>query len=298
MAIATALRTLGNALSLNGRFFIPQAILRRCFRHAHGTYRVDDFDGDLSINLRLSEHMERRIFWMGYYSQDVISLLDRLLTANMVVIDVGANIGEISLVAAKRVGSAGRVIAFEPMDEVADELQSSITRNGMDNIHLVRLGLSDQDREDVPIYRSCGQGESDDEHRGLGSLYGGVIELVPSQFITLTTLDSYLARCPLERVDIIKVDIEGAELPCLRGAEQTLRTYRPHLIIEVQTSSSAAAGYAPSDILGFLSGLGYSFAAIGSKGRLSPLHADMLADFQNVLCTPTAHGTSQVPERT
>lgn len=296
-AMIGILRKAGNALSLDGRFVLPQSALRRLFRHASGTYRVDDFDGDLSIDLRLSEHMQRRIYWMGYYNKEIVALLDGLVREGMVIVDVGANIGEISMVSAKRTGRSGTVIAFEPVDEIADELQANIERNRLEHVVIVRAGLSDQAMDHVPIYASCGQSEAGDEHRGLGSLYGAPAEDTPLQFIRVTTLDAYLEELRPSRIDIIKVDIEGAELPFLRGASKTIQRYRPLLIIEVQNESSAAAGYRAEDILGFLSDLGYTFARIGKKGRLTPIQASNLADYQNVLCTPTS-GRDGAEQRT
>lgn len=279
------LRDIGNALSFGGRLPLAQSLLRRAFRHADGRYSINDFDGNLLIDLRLSEHMQRRIFWMGYYNKEVVALLDKLVQSGMVVLDVGANIGEISLVCAKRVGPAGSVISFEPIDEIADELQKNVDRNQLQQVTVVRAGLSDKAATQVPIYASCGQRSQGDEHGGLGSLYGENAEDAPVQFIEVTTLDAYLAQSSVTKVDIIKVDIEGAELPFLRGAEHTLRTHRPYLIIEVQDISAAAAGYTASDILDYLSSLSYTFECIGRNGRLAPLTVSGLSEYQNVLCT-------------
>lgn len=281
------LRRLGNAASLSGRFSAPQIALQTCFRHARGKVRVSDFDDDLDIELSLSEHMQRRIFWTGYYNRRMVVLFDRMLQRGMTVIDVGANIGEISMTAAKRVGKTGQVIAFEPVDAIADQLQESAARNHLDQITVVRTGLSDAPADNVPVYASCGQGVSDDENHGLGSLFGGAKGASELQRIRITTLDLWLDMHPVNRVDLIKVDIEGAELPFLKGAEHTLRQFRPMLIVEIQDFSARAAGYRASDILSFLSRLGYTFETIRNNGRLTALNASNLETFQNVLCTPT-----------
>lgn len=292
--LALLLRKIGNASSFNGRFRILQSALRRCFRYAHGVVRVSDFDSDLSIDLRLSEHMQRRIFWMGYYSISVVALMNKMLRGGMVVIDIGANIGEITMVAAKRVNTTGRVVAFEPIDVIADELEGNVKRNHLGQVVIVRSGLFDVANDDVPVYESCGQGNDSDEHHGLGSLYSAAIGQVPLQRIAVTTLDAWLEANPLERIDLIKIDIEGSELPCLRGAEQTLRRFLPALIVEVQDVSAAAAGYQARDILDFLSSLSYEFHCIGSRGQLSPLDANRLLAFQNVLCVAVdTHPPSQ-----
>jgi hypothetical protein len=115
LQLILAIRKAANRASLGGRVLLIQRTLRRLFRHAHGTARIHDFDGDLTIDLSLSEHMQRRLFWMGYYNREIVALLDRIVRPRMVFIDVGANIGEITLVAAKRVGTSGRVISFEPL---------------------------------------------------------------------------------------------------------------------------------------------------------------------------------------
>jgi len=281
------LRSLGNTFSFGGRIPIPQLALQACFRRARGKIQVTDFDGGIHVDLSLSDHMQRRIFWTGYYNRRMIVLFDRMLRPGMTVIDVGANIGEISMTAAKRVGRSGHVIAFEPIDAIADQLQANVTRNGLDQVTVARTGLSDTPADSVPVYASCGQGIPDDEHHGLGSLFGGGKGAPELQRIPITTLDIWLAAHPVDRVDLIKIDIEGAELPCLRGAEHTLRRFRPILIVEIQDLTSSVAGYRASDILSFLSELGYTFETIRHGGRLTALNADNLEEFQNVLCTPS-----------
>lgn len=281
---AVILRKLGNIISFGGRFRAPQSILRRCFRHAHGTVHVSDFDGNLEIDLSLSEHMQRRIFWAGYYNLNMVPLLDKLLKPGMTVIDIGANIGEITMVSAKRVGVSGRVISFEPVDKVASALIFNIQRNNLTQVHVVQSGLSDVARRSVPIYDSYGSAASDDENAGRGSLYGNGSGNKPLQNVSITTLDLWATEQPLQRIDLIKIDIEGAELSCLRGAAATLAKFHPMLIVEVQDESATAAGYRTKDILQFLSSFGYEFMAIGNHGQLTSTDATHLAAFQNIFC--------------
>lgn len=283
--IALALRKWAMRSSFNGRFPVAQRILRRLFKGSHGTAKVDDFDGDLSIDLRLSEHMQSRIFWIGYYSREIVHVLNRILREGMIVVDVGANIGEITMIASKRVGSEGRVLAFEPVARNLFELNKNISYNTLRNILVIDSGLSDRVGE-AHIYHSCGQGAENDEHFGLNSIYKGSGEGIPIQSISLTTLDIFIRANPQHRIDLIKIDIEGAELACLRGAERTIQAFRPYLIIEVQKTSSAAGGYNQGEILNFLSPLGYSFFRMGTGGKLSAVQADTLSDYQNVLCVP------------
>lgn len=278
-----ALRSFGNTTSLGGRLRLPQSILRRVFRLVEREITVPDFDGVYRMQLRLSEHMQRRIFWMGYYSADIVALLRAVLRPAMVVIDVGANIGEITLVAARRVGDAGRVIAVEPVNVIADRLSEHVRVNGLSQVTIVREALGNAGRDQVPIYASCGQ-DVPDEHQGLASLYGESEGHEPIEFVNMTTLDGMAASLHLARVDLIKIDIEGGELACLQGAETVLRRFRPMLIVEVQEFSARQAGWSVKELFQYLCGFGYEFFTIGSKGRLSMLDLNSLTDFQNVLC--------------
>ena len=102
----------------------------------------------------------------------------------------------------------------------------------------------------------------------------------------LTTVDGFARERGLKRVDVLKVDVEGAELPVLGGAREVLATHQPWVIVEVQDQTSEAAGYRQSDILTYLDGFGYRFARIAGRGRLRPTTADTLESFQNVLGIP------------
>ncbi len=278
-----ALRSLGNTMSFGGQSCLLQSILRRVFRLVKHEVMVPDFDGSFRMRLRLSEHMQRRIFWMGYYSTDIVALLDRLLKPGMIIVDVGANIGEITLVAAQRIGRAGKVIAFEPVSAIADRLAEHVRINNLSQVLVRREALGGASNGRIPIYASCGQFFSD-ENQGLASLYGESAGQNPIEYVNVTTLDDATASLSLARVDLIKIDIEGGELACLKGAADMLRRFRPMLIVEVQEFSARQAGWSVEELFEYLRGFGYEFFTIGPRGRLSALDMKSLAVFQNVFC--------------
>lgn len=277
------LRAFGNAMSMRGRWRAPMSILRRAFRWVRCEVTVPDFDGTYLVRLRLSEHMQRRIFWMGYYSTDIVKLLKMTLRPGMVVVDVGANIGEISMVAARCVGREGSVIAFEPVGSIADTLAEHVRVNALNQVIIRREALGKEGRSKVPIYASCGQ-TVPDEHEGLASLYGEGGNGEPIDYVSITTLDEVVASLSLARIDLIKIDVEGGELACLQGAETVLRRFKPSLIVEIQEFSAHQAGWEVEELFQYLSVLGYEFFRIGSEGRLTAVDVDSLADFQNVFC--------------
>jgi len=259
--------------------------IRRFFSKKPVSVRVEDFDGDLAINLRLDEHMQSRVFWYGSYSRDILLILKRLLKPGMVVIDAGANIGEITLVAAKVVGSLGHVYAFEPQLETSEELLQNVLLNNFTQISIQKYGLSDE-AGDKAIYRATSDFHDGSRHDGLATLYPSEKRATKAGVIRLLTLDDFSEHVGLDRLNLIKMDIEGAELPALKGGIRMLQKFKPYIIVEVQQETASQAGYNARDILSFLKPLGYRFEVIGRKGRFKPVDEDSLGQFQNIICTP------------
>ncbi|HZX77228.1 FkbM family methyltransferase [Lysobacter sp.] len=279
-----ALRKAARRASLGGRFLLPLRVLRRMFNGSPGTIRIDDFDGDLSLTLRISEHMQGRIFWMGYYNREVVATLNQLLKPGMTFLDIGANIGELSIVAARRVGPHGKVIAFEPLPQHADRLQMHLQANAIGWASVERLALADRAGE-LTMYVPSASAGAPGENFGLGTLYGSGSD-APIGTVPVTSLDEYLDQHPISRIDFIKIDVEGAELPCLVGARRMIARHLPHLIVEVQVASARAAGYEQSAILDELRAHGYTFRRITLAGAGDPIDEGTLGEYQNVLCVP------------
>jgi FkbM family methyltransferase len=217
-------------------------------------------------------------------------LLDKLLRPGMVVMDVGANIGEITLTSARRVGNLGRVYAFEPMPTLNARLQEHVDSNHLTQVTALCLGVSDH-RGRAQIYAASGEFHDGTNHAGLGTLYASSVRGAAVGEIELQTLDQVVRERDIQRVDLIKIDIEGSELPALKGATETIDRFHPYFIIEIQNDTAEQAGYQARDILDLLSRHDYRFFTIGRKAKLSPLTADTLNPFQNVLCV---HSRSQL----
>ena len=263
-------------------------LIRKYFARRTEEITIGDFDGDIKITLELNEHMSSQIFWYGSYSRDILIVLDRILKPGMVVVDIGSNIGEITLFAAKRVGRSGKVFAFEANADISTRLKSNVVQNNFPQVIIVQQGVSDHVGE-APIFISSRHFSDGSRNSGLATLYASEERSQLLNTIPLTTLDAYLKHEAPERIDIVKIDIEGAELPALRGARRVLEQYLPWLIVEVQAETCAAAGYAQGDILSFLAGFGYKFENIGRKGKTQPVTVETLGRYQNILCRPPEH---------
>lgn len=213
-------------------------------------------------------------------------LMKQFLQPGGIFIDGGANIGELTLFAAKRVGPAGKVFSFEPVAGIRKKLVHHIDQNKFGAIVSVReQGLSDQVGTHI-IYGATSSYNDGSQHNGLGTLFPTGTRGSELGTIELTTIDQTAKDANLTRLDGIKLDIEGAELPALRGATEALQRFKPWLIVEIGQETCHAAGYEPADVLAALPG--YNFFRIERHGRLVPIKASGLQDWQNVMCLPNA----------
>lgn len=238
---------------------------------------IKNYDGDITLSLDKSSYMGRAVYWQGYYSASELLALESILKPDMHFIDVGANEGLFALFAAKRL-PFGAVTAFEPVSYLYRRLILNVERNRFSNISAHNLGLADKPGK-LTIYGSV---ESDLDDM-LPTLYSSVGCETPLESIKLDTLDHFAAGNEISRVDVIKIDIEGAELPFLKGATGILEAFKPQLIVEMNRETFSKAGYTQSDVVSFLGEYGYSPFMIGRRGKLNKISSAELPSFCNVL---------------
>jgi FkbM family methyltransferase len=198
----------------------------------------------------LTDSILRSIAVRGTYGTVVGKIIIDNLPASGTFIDVGANVGHISLLAARRVGPQGRVLAVEANPRIASTLKQHVCRNAATNITVVQCACSD----------TPGTAElfiSDRSNSGKCSLSAANAESVRSVVVECECLDSIAKAHSLDRIDVIKVDVEGAELSVLRGMESSLRDFRPLIVLEIEPDLLAAFGTAPADIEEFFRARGY-----------------------------------------
>lgn len=244
---------------------------------------VVEYDRSLRIEVRIGEHMGSHLFWYGAYNRDLLALLDRLLSPGMLVLDIGANIGEIALACAARVSPGGRVYAFEPCESVAGLLRRNADLNASLELEIVEEALGERSGRGQ-LYDAAGLFEDGSEHGGVLTMYASPERSTPVGEVEVGTLDRFVEGRRISRLDLIKIDVEGGELAVLKGGLQAIEKFRPALLIEVQQETSRAAGYDQREILDILQPLGYRFYRVGRRGRTREIAADRLASFQNVLC--------------
>ena len=161
----------------------------------------------------------------GGYEPEVSATLRRVLPRGATFIDIGANIGWFSLLGALIVGPSGHVVAVEPNPRNVALLRESVKDNGFENIDILPVALAE--RPGVAAL------ETDGSNGRVIPIDGPPPETVEASFVVATyPLDELLNDVGTSRVDVMKIDVEGAEPLVLLGATKTISQNRPLLISE------------------------------------------------------------------
>ena len=204
---------------------------------------IHNFDSDLSLYIDRSRAMGAARYWTGFHEFREFLFLHRFLKPDMVFVDVGANLGEYSLFAAKRLTS-GIILSFEPLPSIRSVLEKNIQINRFDNIRVFPFGLSDTN-ERMTIH------EFEDVHEGLATLYPGDRPSKTTVDVQLKTLDDIITGSEIKKIDVIKMDIEGGELKALQGSRKLIELYHPVFMIEINEQTYKTAGYTIGNVLQF-----------------------------------------------
>jgi len=204
---------------------------------------------EIKYQLDLNELIDSSIYYEGCFEPPTTELIKRYVKPEMTVVDIGANMGCHTLRMAKLVGEKGRVIAFEPMSWPAAKLRRNIELNSFNNISVERIGLSNARRREENIY-----------FRTSWTLDGGSApDSMKKESIDLMTLDEYVKEHNIQRIDFIKIDVDGYEYKAIQGARETLKRDKPLILIELGSYTLREAGDDISELVNTLSGVGYKF---------------------------------------
>jgi len=244
------------------------------------------YEDGIKITTSLSSHIESQIFWQGFQEADegTINYLKSHLPENGVFIDIGANVGTFTLVGAK-LARHGMVHAFEPSEYHFQRLSRNIAMNGFKNVHLNKLGLFDKDTE-ASLFLPMKAGKM--SNTGAASLFRHGQDVSDTvERVRLIRLDDYVETHGLERIDLIKVDIEGAELNALGGARTSLKKFRPIVLMELDVDILERAGYTPSQVFDFWKDMDYRVQHIHNSGDTRGISDESeLSAHQNIACLP------------
>lgn len=218
------------------------------------------YSDTLKIKADLEDWIQQNIFFTGAYDSKSVDFIKNTLDEGDTFIDIGANIGCFTLVGSQKVGGSGKVIAFEPVDIVSKKLEQNISLNNLDNIILVKKAVMDRK---IPVRLHLARRDN----LGMSSIQRHDAETGETIFVEAVTLDEYLDQENINDIKIIKIDIEGAELPALKGMVHTLSKYKPILVVEVSPEVTRSSKKR-LQVFDFLQQKSYDRYIVQSDGRL------------------------------
>jgi len=222
----------------------------------------------------------RHVFTLGEYEPATARVIAALLRPGGTFVDVGANAGYFSLLASRCVGPNGFVMAFEPVPSIRDDLMANIALNQASNIQIRTEALSNR----------VGNSEfyvGPVDHCGVSSL-----RMLPNSSRSLTVetrrLDDLLTEDA--RIDLIKIDVEGAEYLAMQGMWRLLERQQPDLVVEVTNDFLNDMGHSADQMCKALLNVGYQMHIIENMGLRQVSTINRLPEGQyNALFTVRSH---------
>lgn len=232
-----------------------------------------EFRPGLWMQLDIRELVQETLLLEGIWEPKTTRYVCDSLGPGQVFLDIGANAGYFSLLASRCVGESGMVLAVEPNPAMVKQLRQNIERNGLTNIAIAEAACSDLvEVRDLYVGNAYNTGNS--------SLSRDNLAWTKSVKVTCTTVDLLVEEYGLHHVDLVKIDVEGAELQVLRGMSTTLKHLRPKIITELSPSLLEGFSVTVDAVQEYLGVLGYS---------VSPLEEDCMGRTTNYLCVPVEY---------
>lgn len=240
------------------------------------------------LKLDLGDEIDAQIFLFGWYEPCTCAALGALLAPGDHAIDVGANIGYLSLAMATMVGSRGTVHAFEPSPTTCARLARNVSLNPYLRVRVLAAALGDGSQNRLRL------GQRDAHRSGDASLVRDGDRVDPSwriHDVELLSIDRYCMEHDVVPT-VIKVDAEGWDTDVLAGAQETLRRFQPALLVEFNSVALKTRGHSAAQLLEVLHGAGYEVFRISPIDVPPVLDADLTETFnEEVLAiVATKHG--------
>jgi len=220
--------------------------------------------------------------YFGSYGLLIIAAMKRLMKPGGIFVDVGANIGYLSAIAAGIVGKQGQVHCFEPVPTYFERLERLVELNPGHSI-TVNPRAAGETAGDCTIYVTREPGQNT-----LVPDYKSGPEIISTLKVPVGRLDSYLSERKIDRISLLKIDAEGFELPVLKGLQNFLEgsKQRPAIICEIAPRAYALMGRTISELSDYMEAYGYgAYDLIDGK---TPIELKSLQHVEDVLFTAKA----------
>ncbi len=212
-------------------------------------YLVNNYCKLYKFNVNTLYPIESAIWLSGIYEVTTTKFLRQVLREGDVFLDVGANCGAVTLVAASAIKN-GKIYAFEPGNTIRSRLQANVDLNPSlkSVVKVVPFGLGLETGK-LLYYE-------DENYRGNGALFDSL-----GMPVDVITLDEWVSLEKIDKIDAIKIDVEGMEYDVLLGGKLTLEKYHPLVYFETLPIFFTNKSYSIQTIYEFLASLGYKIVS-------------------------------------
>lgn len=226
------------------------------YQYKKPTFRTIDLDGVL-MKVDLSDYIGHYCFFG--FRDPALQTLFSMCKVHFNVLDIGTNVG-FTVLKLANAAWRGKVIGFEPDPTTFSHCSHNLSLNKGTNATIMNLALGSSDAELWLEVRSPG-------NLGGNRIIPAAEERNGVARVPVRRLDSIFADLGMERLDLVKIDVEGYELQTLKGAEKTLRKFNPILFIEVDENNLLDQGDSAQKLIGFILDLGYGSIVRADNGK-------------------------------
>jgi FkbM family methyltransferase len=222
--------------------------------------------------LNPSDFVQRDVFWFGAKDTWDTFHIKRLLSPGSLIFDVGANFGYYAITLVNELGDGTRAFAFEPFPPTYARLRRNVELNALEGrVTTLALALSDAAGTAHMQTRNANSGTAALSERG-------------DFDVAVTTMDEFCEQRGVQQLDFIKIDVEGFEDRLLRGAAQTIKRFRPLLLIELNPPVLSMNGSSVERVVEILRAYGYDLF-LSRREQLVPLTSLPSGDnYVNAIC--------------
>lgn len=194
-------------------------------------------------------------FNFNSYEPELSDILLKLSSQCEYVFDIGANIGWYSLHFSLKENT--NIYSFEPITKIYEQLEKNISLNKKENIKAFNLALTDTEGEVEFFYDPLNATASSEKNILDTDLEPVICKQIP--------LDIFVKKNKIEKMDLIKCDVEGAEIKVIKGGLNTIKLHKPIIFLEMLRKWSLKFGYHPNEIINILTEVGYKCFSIGNN---------------------------------
>ncbi len=186
-----------------------------------------EFQSGLWMRLNARDLIQQTILLEGIWDPSLTAFIEGHLKPNEVFIDVGAHVGYFTLLASRRVGPVGTVLSIEPNPFALAQLEQNVAHSRLQNVRVARTACGESDQM-AELYLHT-ESNSSMASLSTANAKGGVAIAVPCR-----RLDHLCEEHGLARINLVKIDVEGAELSVLRGMKRIMTEIRPVIVLELE----------------------------------------------------------------